>query len=288
MAARSGGSTSILRRRPAALYDGAAAAIAARYGAARAPSRLAAGAAPAGATAGRPRRTTGGRLPEPPPGQARGKVDLARFDYDATFGREKDDATDELPQGPRPPDRPPDADLGGGRSTRVLIVLQGIDAAGKDGTITGHRRRVQPAGLPGHVVQGPSSAASSPTTTSGGSTSTSPGKGEIGIFNRSHYEDVLSSASTTSSRRSVWRKRYEQIRDFERMLTDEGDDDRQVLPGDRPRRAARPLPGPRRRPDEALEVQPRATSRSASSGTTTARRSRSAVARRRPTRRRGT
>ena len=50
---------------------------------------------------------------------------------------------------------------------------------------------VQPAGLPGHVVQGPDARRSSPTTSCGGSTRRSPRKGEIGIFNRSHYEDVL-------------------------------------------------------------------------------------------------
>ena len=67
----------------------------------------------------------------------------------------------------------------------------------------GHRRRrqgrhdrqghggVQPAGLSGHLVQGADRRRSSPTTTCGGSTSATPGKGEIGIFNRSHYEDVL-------------------------------------------------------------------------------------------------
>ena len=49
-----------------------------------------------------------------------------------------------------------------------------------------------------------------------------PGKGEIAIFNRSHYEDVLVVRVHDFVPEAVWRKRYDQINAFERMLTDEG------------------------------------------------------------------
>jgi PPK2 family polyphosphate:nucleotide phosphotransferase len=49
-----------------------------------------------------------------------------------------------------------------------------------------------------------------------------PGKGEIVIFNRSHYEDVLVVRVHKLVPKSVWSKRYAQINDFERMLVEEG------------------------------------------------------------------
>lgn len=49
-----------------------------------------------------------------------------------------------------------------------------------------------------------------------------PGKGQIIIFNRSHYEDVLVVRVHNIVPEDVWRKRYQQIADFERMLAEEG------------------------------------------------------------------
>src|SRR4029453_4524327 len=49
-----------------------------------------------------------------------------------------------------------------------------------------------------------------------------PGKGEIVIFNRSHYEDVLVVRVHKLVPKPVWSKRYELINDFEKMLTDNG------------------------------------------------------------------
>ena len=57
-----------------------------------------------------------------------------------------------------------------------------------------------------------------------------PRKGEIGIFNRSHYEDVLVVRVHELVPREVWSTRYDQINEFERILADNGHDDRQVLP----------------------------------------------------------
>ena len=104
----------------------------------------------------------------------------------------------------------------------VLVVLQGIDAAGKDGTIAQGHGGVQPAGLPGLLVQGADPGGARPRLPVARSTSASPGKGEIGIFNRSHYEDVLVVRVHGLVPRRVWSKRYDQINDFERTLAENG------------------------------------------------------------------
>ena len=103
----------------------------------------------------------------------------------------------------------------------VLVVLQGIDAAGKDGTI----RKVMTAFNPqGCVV----SSFKVPTPEELAHDylwrvhRRVPGKGEIGIFNRSHYEDVLVVRVHELVPREVWSQRYRQIREFERLLTETG------------------------------------------------------------------
>ncbi len=103
----------------------------------------------------------------------------------------------------------------------VLLVLQAMDAAGKDGTIRNILSGLNPAGF--HV--------SSFGVPGGPETQHDylwrvhakvPQKGIIGIFNRSHYEDVLVVRVKNFAPRTVWSKRFDHIRDFERMLGDEG------------------------------------------------------------------
>ena len=103
----------------------------------------------------------------------------------------------------------------------VLIVLQGIDASGKDGAI----RRVMSAFNPqGCQV----SSFKVPTAEEAAHDflwrihKRVPGKGEIGVFNRSHYEEVLVVRVHELVPRDVWKGRYELINDFERALTDTG------------------------------------------------------------------
>lgn len=103
----------------------------------------------------------------------------------------------------------------------VLVVLQGIDAAGKDGTI----RRVMSAFNP----QGcPVSSFRVPTHEELGHDflwrihRRVPARGEVGIFNRSHYEDVLVVRVKQLVPAPIWRERYRQIREFERLLGDTG------------------------------------------------------------------
>jgi PPK2 family polyphosphate:nucleotide phosphotransferase len=148
------------------------------------------------------------------------KVDLGDFDAGATFGREKDAAEAELDQVlARLEDL--QARLWAEAKQRVLVVMQGIDAAGKDGTIRVIAGAFNPQGTPVTSFKVPSPAELAHDYLWRVHRQV-PGKGEIGIFNRSHYEEVLVVRVHELVPEERWRKRYGHIRDFERMLTDEG------------------------------------------------------------------
>jgi PPK2 family polyphosphate:nucleotide phosphotransferase len=103
----------------------------------------------------------------------------------------------------------------------VLVVLQGMDASGKDGTIRHVFTGVNPQGC--RVV-----SFDVPTKNELAHDylwrvhAHCPARGEIAIFNRSHYEDVVAVRVRGLVPKRVWKRRYEHIRGFERMLTDEG------------------------------------------------------------------
>jgi PPK2 family polyphosphate:nucleotide phosphotransferase len=103
----------------------------------------------------------------------------------------------------------------------VLIVLQGIDAAGKDGTIHKVMEAFNPQGCPVASFKVPSSEELAHDFLWRVHKRV-PAKGEIGIFNRSHYEDVLVVRVHEIAPKSVWSKRYGQINDFERILAESG------------------------------------------------------------------
>ena len=104
---------------------------------------------------------------------------------------------------------------------KVLIVFQAMDSGGKDGSIRAVFEGVNPQGV--RVV-----SFKAPTTTELSHDylwrvhQAVPGKGEIVVFNRSHYEDVLVVRVHDLVPRETWEKRYEHIRNFEKMLADEG------------------------------------------------------------------
>ena len=98
---------------------------------------------------------------------------------------------------------------------------------------------------------------SSPTTSCGGSTSARRARARSGSSIGRTTRTSSWSASTASAPRRVWSKRYDQINAFERDAGRGGHDHRQVLPGDRSRRAAQAHPVALRRPEEALEVHAR-------------------------------
>src|SRR5437773_99705 len=103
----------------------------------------------------------------------------------------------------------------------LLVVLQGIDAGGKDGTIRRVMSGLNPQGVSVTSFKAPDGPEKRHDYLWRVHNAV-PEHGKIGIFNRSHYEDVLIVRVHSLVPKSVWSKRYEQINDFERMLADNG------------------------------------------------------------------
>jgi len=104
---------------------------------------------------------------------------------------------------------------------KLLIVLQGMDTSGKDGTVRHVMRGVSPLSVRAVSFKKPTQVELDHDYLWRVHAQT-PAAGEIIIFNRSHYEDVLVVRVHKLVPEKVWRKRYAHIRDFERMLSDEG------------------------------------------------------------------
>ncbi len=107
------------------------------------------------------------------------------------------------------------------RSRKLLIVLQGMDTSGKNGTIRHVFRGVNPQGVDVASFDRPTSLELKHDFLWRVHRHT-PGNGEIVIFDRSHYEDVLAVRVNHLRPEEIWRRRYRHIREFERMLADEG------------------------------------------------------------------
>jgi PPK2 family polyphosphate:nucleotide phosphotransferase len=114
----------------------------------------------------------------------------------------------------------------------VLVVLQALDAAGKDGTIRHVMSGLNPQGVQVHSFKVPS-AEELDHDYLWRYAQRLPARGDIGIFNRSHYEEVLvvrvhpenldrQRLPGASKRGDVWKRRYREINDWERYLTDNG------------------------------------------------------------------
>jgi PPK2 family polyphosphate:nucleotide phosphotransferase len=104
---------------------------------------------------------------------------------------------------------------------RVLVVLQGIDTSGKGGTVDHVLGGVHPAGLRVVSFKAPSSTELARDYLWRVHASV-PAAGELGVFDRSHYEDVLAARVLGLVPEDRWRRRYDHINGFERMLVDEG------------------------------------------------------------------
>ena len=148
------------------------------------------------------------------------KVRLGRMDPEATYGYEKGKAA-----------RIIDADLArlhdlqdrlwAEGKRRLLIVLQGIDTAGKGGTIEHVMGAFNPQGCRVHAFKVPTADELAhdylwrvhPHV---------PGKGEISIFDRSHYEQVLVVRVMGLEPKTRWQQHYDEINSFERLLVDDG------------------------------------------------------------------
>lgn len=104
---------------------------------------------------------------------------------------------------------------------KVLIVLQATDTGGKDGTIRHVFDGVNPQGVKVASFKKPTPRELAHDYLWRVHRHT-PGTGEITIFNRSHYEDVLVVRVHSLVPEEVWSRRYDHINEFERMLADEG------------------------------------------------------------------
>jgi PPK2 family polyphosphate:nucleotide phosphotransferase len=107
------------------------------------------------------------------------------------------------------------------RKHKVLIVLQGMDTSGKDGTIRHVFGQVDPLGVRAVSFRAPVGEELDRDYLWRVHRQV-PGRGEIVIFNRSHYEDVLITRVHKWIDRAECERRYEQIKSFERMLTETG------------------------------------------------------------------
>lgn len=107
------------------------------------------------------------------------------------------------------------------QSQSLLIILQAMDAAGKDGTIKHVFTGVNPQGVRVTGFKQPTSEELAHDFLWRVHQHT-PEKGYIGIFNRSHYEDVLVVRVNDIVPKAVWKKRYDHINNFEQLLADSG------------------------------------------------------------------
>jgi PPK2 family polyphosphate:nucleotide phosphotransferase len=145
------------------------------------------------------------------------KVKLSRWDPDDTLGWEKDRETRENL------DKAIERLIGfqyrlyAEKKRALLLIFQGLDAAGKDGTIRHVMSGVDPQGCIVKSFKVPSTEEASHDFLWRVHKAV-PGCGEIGVFNRSHYEDVLIVRVHNLVPKDVWSRRYNQINDFEAML----------------------------------------------------------------------
>lgn len=103
----------------------------------------------------------------------------------------------------------------------LLIVLQAMDAGGKDGTVNHVMAAMNPQGCSVYGFKGPTQEELAHDYLWRIHKCT-PGKGRVSIFNRSHYEDVLVVRVHDLVPKKVWSKRYDEINAFERQLVDNG------------------------------------------------------------------
>ena len=149
------------------------------------------------------------------------RVHLAEWDPEDTRGHGKDAATeDALAQAIARLDELQYVMFADHRHA-LLVVLQGMDAAGKDGTIRHVMAGLNPQGCRVTAFKRPS-AEEAEHDFLWRIHRAVPAKGDIAIFNRSHYEDVLVARVRKLVPREVWSARYEQINGFEALLAQNG------------------------------------------------------------------
>lgn len=151
------------------------------------------------------------------PGQ---DVKLSDYDPDSTFGFKKDDAGEQLLNLSKELGELQEL-LFAASENSLLIVLQGMDTSGKDGTIKNVMAEVNPQGCRVESFKVPTDEELSHDFL-WRVHQVVPPRGMMTIFNRSHYEDVVIVRVHKLAPEHAWKLRYDHIKDFERLLSESG------------------------------------------------------------------
>lgn len=147
-------------------------------------------------------------------------VKLSDYATDETAGLNKD-AARELLKPLKDEIRDLQALLYAASQNSMLIVLQGMDTSGKDGTVSSVLESVNPLGCRVWPFKTPTPLELSHDFLWRIHTKV-PERGMMTVFNRSHYEDVLIARVKELVPKAVWSKRYDQINEFEELLAESG------------------------------------------------------------------
>ncbi|MGA2784771.1 MAG: polyphosphate kinase 2 family protein [Candidatus Bathyarchaeia archaeon] len=150
------------------------------------------------------------------------KVRFDKWDPDDTsgFDGKKEDALEKLQKLTKRLDELQEL-LYAEHEHKLLVVLQAMDTGGKDGTIRRVFEGVNPQGVRVESFKVPTSEELDHDFLWRVHKQV-PSKGEIVIFNRSHYEDILIVRVHKIAPKQVWQRHYQQINNFERLLSEEG------------------------------------------------------------------
>jgi PPK2 family polyphosphate:nucleotide phosphotransferase len=146
------------------------------------------------------------------------RVRLGDISPDDTYGMSRDDADRQSAKIEETLSRLQESLYAAGQNS-VLVVLQGLDTAGKDGTISHVMAHINPTGCRVEAFKEPTPVELAHDFLWRVHRVT-PAKGIMTIFNRSHYEDVLVARVHQLVPKKVWERRYDQINNFETLLAD--------------------------------------------------------------------
>ena len=149
------------------------------------------------------------------------QVKLSDYPTDETAGLNKD-AARELLKPLKDEIRDLQAMLYAASQNSVLIVLQGMDTSGKDGTVSSVLESVNPLGCRVWPFKTPTPLELVARLSLARAQQGARRSGMMTVFNRSHYEDVLIARVKELVPKAVWSKRYDQINEFEELLTESG------------------------------------------------------------------
>ncbi|MBC7815137.1 MAG: polyphosphate kinase 2 family protein [Burkholderiales bacterium] len=147
-------------------------------------------------------------------------IDLKKFDPAYTGDYDKESAKEETAKLQERFTELQEMLYAQGKQT-LLIILQAMDAGGKDSTIKKVFEPINPQGVYVYGFKAPTGEELGHDYLWRVHRRTPP-KGFIGVFNRSHYEDVLVVRVNDLVPKDVWEKRYHQINEFERSLAENG------------------------------------------------------------------